>query len=670
MTRIRGAALGALAAVCLAGAGRPVSASGFLEDPKLVPAKVRSAWAELLRIEDGRLPGSGAVRYLRDVDPRIRVLAARTLGRLADRSARPHLTGLLSGDPDGRVRAEAALALGLLGDKDATGALQEALVDVAAAGAAARALGLLGAAEASGALADMAGNSDLPVAIRAAALYALGSMADSPGARRALPARVPEEPELVAAGAWLLRNLVTPGAPEPPPAWRASSDSTVRAAWLRVLGRRRTKAALSDLLKLVPGKGSERAARLALASALGAHLGESHGAEAGKALAGLLDPPDPHVAMAIGSAAATLPATAPLSALRVVLAPSLVRLTEGGEGAVRAAAISGLARIDPGWLARSAARLSASPEVAVRSAVAGGLWGQAPREPGMVAKRLWDDPDRRVRLAAVEALAGSEPAPGSSDPKDGIAERLARVVDGDDPPAIAAAARGLAKRGVAGIGERVWNALRRIPVEHHEERDALVDLLAASGETQRLLPLLVDGDRLLRAKVRGLLGKDLEPEGEPLAESAFYLRNLTRYPLATTVGVETTRGRFRIRLRLAEAPLTAWNFLALAGTGFYDGLGFHRVVPGFVAQGGDPRGDGYGGPGYMVRCERSLAPYRRGTVGMALAGRDTGGSQFFVTYDSFPHLEAGYSVLGEVIEGMDAVDRLLPGDSMLEVRVE
>ena len=103
----------------------------------------------------------------------------------------------------------------------------------------------------------------------------------------------------------------------------------------------------------------------------------------------------------------------------------------------------------------------------------------------------------------------------------------------------------------------------------------------------------------------------------------------------------------------------------LAARSYYDGLTFHRVVPDFVAQGGDPRGDGWGGPGFTLRCELSPRRYLRGTVGMALAGKDTGGSQFFITHSMQPHLDGKYTIIGEVVAGMEVVDTLLPGDRIL-----
>ena len=111
-----------------------------------------------------------------------------------------------------------------------------------------------------------------------------------------------------------------------------------------------------------------------------------------------------------------------------------------------------------------------------------------------------------------------------------------------------------------------------------------------------------------------------------------------------------------------EAPLTVDNFVQLSRRGYYRGIVFHRVVPNFVIQDGDPRGDGNGGPGYAIRCEVNEASYERGTVGMALSGKDTGGSQWFVTHAPQPHLDGGYTVFGQVISGMNVVDGIIRGD--------
>jgi cyclophilin family peptidyl-prolyl cis-trans isomerase/HEAT repeat protein len=134
-----------------------------------------------------------------------------------------------------------------------------------------------------------------------------------------------------------------------------------------------------------------------------------------------------------------------------------------------------------------------------------------------------------------------------------------------------------------------------------------------------------------------------------------------------SVTITTDIGAFKISFLRAFAPLTSQKIGALFKKGFYQGLSFHRVVPNFVVQGGDPRGDGWGGPGYTMRCENNPIDYKVGTIGMALAGKDTGGSQFFVALDDQPHLLGTYTVFGHVFEGMDVVRSLVPGDTIQAV---
>lgn len=143
-----------------------------------------------------------------------------------------------------------------------------------------------------------------------------------------------------------------------------------------------------------------------------------------------------------------------------------------------------------------------------------------------------------------------------------------------------------------------------------------------------------------------------------------------RFEINPYATITTNRGSIEMVLYYDVAPLTVLNFIELAESGFYHDLIFHRVVPNFVVQGGDPRGDGWGGPGYYTRCEYSREPYRRGTVGIATSGKDTGGSQFFITLSPQPHLEGKYTVFGQVLAGMDVVDAIVPGDSIEQIVIE
>jgi cyclophilin family peptidyl-prolyl cis-trans isomerase/HEAT repeat protein len=148
-----------------------------------------------------------------------------------------------------------------------------------------------------------------------------------------------------------------------------------------------------------------------------------------------------------------------------------------------------------------------------------------------------------------------------------------------------------------------------------------------------------------------------------------YARALSRLNKQVRAVVNTDKGPFTIELLPEDAPLNVDNFVQLAQKGYFNGITFHRVVPNFVIQGGDPRGDGNGGPGYQIRCEINEVPYERGAVGMALSGKDTGGSQWFVTHSPQPHLDGGYTVFGRVVVGMDVVDRIARGDRINGITV-
>lgn len=150
------------------------------------------------------------------------------------------------------------------------------------------------------------------------------------------------------------------------------------------------------------------------------------------------------------------------------------------------------------------------------------------------------------------------------------------------------------------------------------------------------------------------------------------------------VKIETNKGSIVVELFEDEAPETVGNFIHLVESGFYDGLTFHRVLPGFMAQGGCPEGDGRGGPGYQIYCECENPGHRkhfRGSLSMAHAGRDTGGSQFFLTFTQAPQLNGDHTVFGRVVEGMDVLAKIrrrdpdkpaelaLVPDKMLKVEV-
>ena len=151
---------------------------------------------------------------------------------------------------------------------------------------------------------------------------------------------------------------------------------------------------------------------------------------------------------------------------------------------------------------------------------------------------------------------------------------------------------------------------------------------------------------------------------------ADYARAVSRKNGSVKAVFTTEKGVFTIDLMPEDAPLTVDNFINLARSNYFNGLEVHRVVPNFVMQDGDPRGDGNGGPGWSIRCEINMLEFARGAVGMALSGKDTGGSQWFVTHSPQPHLEGGYTVFGRVKEtDMKVVDAIVRGDKITSVKI-
>ena len=205
--------------------------------------------------------------------------------------------------------------------------------------------------------------------------------------------------------------------------------------------------------------------------------------------------------------------------------------------------------------------------------------------------------------------------------------------------------------------------------------DAAISIVDALGKQKtdaandQLKEALKSGDPLIRRRAAAAL--QASGAGDFSAQigtvhtrntDADYRRALSRIGKNVRAVVTTSKGSFTIEFLPEAAPLTVDNFVQLAQRNYYRNITIHRVVANFVIQDGDPRGDGNGGPGYQIRCEINEVPYDRAVVGMALSGKDTGGSQWFVTHSPQPHLDGGYTVFGRVAAGMDVVDKIVRGD--------
>lgn len=295
------------------------------------------------------------------------------------------------------------------------------------------------------------------------------------------------------------------------------------------------------------------------------------------------------------------------------------------------------------------------------------------------------DADDRVARSALEGLArwvGRE-RPGG-DLRRRARDAFLNGLTSPDPPLLATAAEALTDsllRDPASV-PLLLQALQTSEAGGDPEIiGALVDALGAQKDPlalPTLAALASEGNRHVRTRaVRALEFMTGRPHdhlpragatGRDTAHAAGAVPD-TPAPDAVSVRLVTSRGPILIRLLPGDAPLTCRNFLRLASRGLYRGSVLHRVVPNFVVQTGDPRGDGWGGPGYAIRSEFGRPRYERGTVGMASSGKDTEGSQFFITHSRQPHLDGRYTVFGRVVEGQGVVDALQVGDRVLDVEI-
>ena len=341
---------------------------------------------------------------------------------------------------------------------------------------------------------------------------------------------------------------------------------------------------------------------------------------------------------------------------------------------VRAAAIASLAQIDREGFVTTLSAIDPDADWTVRAALASVL-GTLPPQAGLPRLRaMLADPDQRVIPPVLESLAKLAPP-------DAATVMLARL-KADDPMVRAAAADALGELkppdGAPALAD-AYTLGQRDP--EYAARVSALSALArygAAAATPVLTTALADREWAVRLRAATLL-KGLDPASDaearirpapaPIGVDFYQAAHLVDPPVSTSVYIDTDRGTIQIELAVLDAPLTVENFVTLARKNFFDGLSFHRVVPDFVVQAGDPRGDSAGGPGFTIRDELNERSYLRGTVGMALDGADTGGSQFFITHSPQPHLDAKYTVFGRVVDGMDVVDALQPGDVIRQVRI-
>ena len=675
----------------------PVRAPVLTSDQKL---------AQMIRLEDQRIlreaptpvapapqkggrarvppppPPPDLVPLLADPDPMVRRRAALAVGRVGlAGGVQPLIPLLKDADPD--VRQMAAFGLGLIGDRSALPALQAALTDTSyvVRGRAAEALGQIGDPAAAPAIAAMAKDAagqgsigtlapDLelfPMEPPAAEAFRLGIYAlVRLKAYEPLASAVLDNSGAPITRWWpvayALARIEDQRAVPALTALLSGPGSYTRAFAARGLGVTKAAGAIDPLIALV---NPERVEPLVSVAAVRA-LAQVGGAKTGPALLALLRAPDidPNV---------RLEAVTALGILKFAPASeSVADLVADPWPAMRAQAVRALAEVDPSGFVFALSGLDPDPHWSVRAAIAAALATQpvelaAPRLTAMLS-----DADRRVIPGVLTALVRVKAPQAES--------LLRKHLEDPDVVIRMTAARELGALK-PGDGAQVFAAAyRRWSADNtYLARAAALTSLAAYGTpaVDTLKAALTDREWAVRIKALDLLRGIDAAAADPLsirpAPSSppvpYDSPALVSPQFSPHVYVETTKGLIEIELAVREAPVTSHTVMALARKGFFSGITFHRVVPNFVVQGGDPRGDGEGGPNFTMRDELNELPYLRGTVGMALDWRDTGGSQFFITHSPQPHLDARYTVFGRVVKGMEVVDALQQWDTIERVRV-
>lgn len=637
----------------------------------------------ILQIEAQRLPPLALQEYLDSENPQARARAARALGRLRTSAALSPLRRLME-DPDPAVRAEAAFALG----QTPGGGL--AAQDRYASESDPAILALL--CEAMG---KQGGSGAVDLLVRAldtrppllgrptvsiAAARALGQLArrevDGVGAPVVISALLQQLDRLDAGlrrGAAYALSQIRP--PEPP--------ADLAAALLKALDGAGDpevrKLLLYATADIVPA--AERDARygplLADHSAdVRIALARVSRKAAWPGVAALLDDPVLGVRLEAISAVAQIEGLdhgrlllAPLQQGATLEAAEKMRTEDSTALLEAAAALTALGTSTvegvPELLGNSDAYLQARRPGRIRVAAAG-LSEDAER----LAALALEDGEVAVRTAAAFRLTQLDGA---------TTDMMIGLLGAFDPVVVAIAASWLADHPTRSAEGPLLTVL-----DEHDDLDVLVEAAGA------LVPLYEGGypkvrrpDARARTHAQALLAHGDRSVYEAAAPLAEVLRLSVRPPhhifasapldevqAVKQARIETSRGTIVVALYPDEAPLTVWNFAQLAESGFYDGLQVHRVVPDFVVQDGDPRGDGTGGPGWTIPDEINPLRYTEGALGMAHAGPDTGGSQWFITLSPQPHLDGIHTVFGSVSRGQHVLRDIRPGDRIEHITIE
>ncbi len=598
---------------------------------------------QIARAEDERRWNDGVLaRLLADPDPALRARAALAVGRLQDSASVASLLPLLR-DADARVRGETVFALGQIGDRRAREALERLLpgADPDLADLTIEALGKLGDRASTGLVASFL--RDPSPRLRGEAAVALWRLADSSAIGRLIERHDDPDPEVRWRVMWALERMVAPERVVLIAALHAEdAEWLTRAYAARTLGRQKSPRATAYLLQQLkdphPGVVVNAIAALQL-------IADTSSALTIRLLTGALSHPHPYVRVSAATAMAERFAWVRADSLtRRAALDSLARRLRDPDAATRGAAARALvARRGENALAL-VGPLLADGSIYTRVAVLRSLaLLPATRASALLLEHLRPGNPLAERMAAAEELGGLKLRTLAPPLREALSDTALLVV--------ASAAGALADLGDSASVPR----LTRAYVERAGDADA-------------------DARISIRDALRTLAGRGFTDSLERVhpshnAAAAPAAADFAQPPAVKGAILHTSAGDITWSFYVSEAPQTVRNFVRLAEAGTFDGLAIHRVVPNFVIQDGDPTGTGSGGPGYTIRCEYNRLRYDTGMVGMALSGKDTGGSQWFITHSPQPRLDGRYTIFARVTAGMDVVWRTVQGDRVLKVEI-
>ncbi len=685
--RDRIAAAAAVAVLTLGGAacaaGPPPAAAPAVE--AWSSAAVEEA-AALLRLEDRReFDAAALASATASAEPRVRARAALAIGRIGTREAATLVRPLLL-DGDSAVAASAAFSVGQLRDSASVGTLVS-LLDSAAlrraptvAAEAAAALGKIGTPVARGVLAALLRDADPaevpPVVIHESLIASWRAGEEDPGpVSRWLDA---EDAETRWRAAYALARRPIPGAVPLLLARLQDADPRVRASALRGLSASNVAASSVAADSVLP--------RLIVALADTAYapsieairvLGSYARPEVRDTLRSIVERGSAHHVVA------AIEALGSMGSFAAPAGPALrdLALQPSALPHLRATAYAALAAVDPPLAATTSQALAADPAWRVRAALGRALWTGDAVDPNRL-RLLARDEDPRVGVAALSGCSSA--AAESVAPHRSL---LVELLTAPDAHLRAGALGCLGRIADAALLPLLLDAYAAAQSDRENDAAlAAIDALAALDSLSAVAPQRAffarfdrPEDYLVRRRAQERFGAaatrawgEVLPiaTGQTIERYTDVVTTSIADPSAPNPRVEivTSAGSLLIELFPRSAPLTIENFLLLAGIGFFDGQEWPRVVPNFVVQGGDPRGDTSGGPGYSIRDELNRIRFSTGAVGMAHAGPDTAGSQFFITHAPQPHLDGGYTVFGRLVEGEAVLRRLVPGHTILTVK--